>query len=279
MRLPASIRAQLIRIGELPDERINLAETAIILSSIERPGTALDPYFRHVERLCDEVRAYTEDSNAGTGPDLSAEALRQVIAKRYGYMGADQAHEDSENTNMMRMIDRRSGCPVALGILYVHVARTLGWTVSGIDFPARFLLRLEDRGGRVILDPFDGGRAVTPRDMREIFKAVNGNQAELTPEQYQPLDNRGILLRLQNHIKFRQIRSERSEEALDAIDTMLLFAPGESSLWREAGLLNARLDRVREAVAALEEYMRHNTGDSTRYRTSIILQELRARLS
>lgn len=276
MRLPADICARLRRLGGLPDEQINLAEAALALASIDRPGTGIDPYLRHLERLSNDVRAYAD---AGTvGLDSAVEALDQVIAKRYGYKGAETSYEDPDNTNLMRVIDRRAGAPVALGIIYMHIARTLGWTISGLDFPARFMVRLEDEGRRVILDPFDSGRVVTPKDMRDIFKAVTGNQAELTPNHYRPLDNRGILLRLQNHIKFRLIRSERPEDALAVIETMLLFAPATPSLWREAGLLNARLDKVKEAVAALEEYLRCNTGDSARYRTSILLQELRGRL-
>ncbi|OHC75680.1 MAG: hypothetical protein A3G18_03210 [Rhodospirillales bacterium RIFCSPLOWO2_12_FULL_58_28] len=278
MRLPADIHARLMRLGGLPDEQINPAETALVLASIERPGMAIDPYLRHLERLSDEVRVYVDAGGGAAGLDQAVEALCQVIARRYGYKGAETSYEDPDNTNLMRVIDRRVGAPVALGIIYIHVARALGWTISGLDFPARFMVRLEDEGRRVILDPFDGGRVVTPKDMRDLSKAVIGNQAELTPNHYRPLGNRGVLLRLQNHIKFRLIRSERPEDALDAIETMLLFAPATPSLWREAGMLNARLDKIKEAVAALEEYLRRNTGDSARYRTSVFLQELRGRL-
>ncbi|MBL6932945.1 MAG: tetratricopeptide repeat protein, partial [Rhodospirillales bacterium] len=68
------------------------------------------------------------------------------------------------------------------------------------------------------------------------------------------------------------------DEALDVVETLLLLAPGEPALWREAGILNARLDRVREAVTALEEYLKNADADASRYRTSILLQELRTRL-
>ena len=280
MRPSPDIRAKLIHTGALPDGRLDLTETALTLASIERPGVPIKPYRRHLHRLVSDVGVYagTGDHRRG-GVERRQEALGQVVAKRYGYGAADDAYEDPDNANFMRLIDRRRGLPVVLGVLYLHVAGALGWSMSGLDFPARFLVRLQHESRRLILDPFDGGRVVTPKGMRELIKAVAGNHAELTPGHYAEMSNRDILLRVQGNIKSHLLRAERLEEALEVIKTMLLFAPEAAALWREAGLLHARLDNVKAAVSALEEYMRHNSGDSTRYRTSILLQELRERLS
>jgi regulator of sirC expression with transglutaminase-like and TPR domain len=86
------------------------------------------------------------------------------------------------------------------------------------------------------------------------------------------------LVRLQNNVKSRLFGAERLDDALDAIEAMLLFAPDEAALWRESGILNARLDNVEAAVEALEEYLRCDTGEAARYRTSALLQELKGRL-
>ncbi len=276
---PPDIRARLVRVGALDDGRIDPVETALVLASVERPGVSMEPYRRHLERLAAEAAAYADGADGPGGLGLRVETLAQVIARRYGYGGAEDAYDDPDSANLMRVIDRRRGLPVALGIIYIHVARALGWPICGIDFPARFLVRLEDDGNRVILDPFDGGRLLSAKDMRDLYKAVAGNHAELTPAHYRALEIRDVLVRLQNNIKVRLLRAENLEEAVETVETMLLFAPGRAALWREAGLLHARLDNVPAAVAALEEYLRHSTGDPARYRTSVLLQELRGRLS
>ena len=59
---------------------------------------------------------------------------------------------------------------------------------------------------------------------------------------------------------------------------MVLFAPATAALWRESGLISAKLGDVRAAVAALEESLRLGAGDAGNQRTSILLQELRGRL-
>jgi regulator of sirC expression with transglutaminase-like and TPR domain len=272
----ADLRARLIRLGRLPDAEIDLAEAALVLASIDRPRVPVEPYRRHLARLAADVGAYVGDEDAPLG--LRAEALGQVIAKRYGYVVDDAIEDVVEGANLMHVIDRRRGLAVGVGILYIHVAGALGWAIEGLDFPARFPVRLEDQGVRVILDPADGARIVGAAELRGLLKALVGNHAELDPARYRALGNRDVLLRLQNDIKVYLLRRERLDHALERVETALLFAPDAAMLWREAGLLHAHLDNVKAAVAALEEYMRRNSGDSARYRTSVLLQELRGRL-
>ena len=280
MKPSPGICRRLSAFGSLGDNQIGLTETALVLAGAERPGIDPSIYERHLEKLTDDVAAYAgkEADDAQGGLKMRIEALQQVLAKRFGYAGSDDAYEDFECANLMRVIDRRDGLPTLLGIIYLHVARALGWAIEGLDFPPRFVVRLEYAGERRILDPFDGGRVLEPYDLRDLYKAVSGPHVEISPDHTQPMSNRAIILRSRRNAKVLHLRSENLDEALDVVETLLLLAPGEPALWREAGILNARLDRVREAVTALEEYLKNADADASRYRTSILLQELRTRL-
>jgi regulator of sirC expression with transglutaminase-like and TPR domain len=239
----------------------------------------LEPYRRHLERLSDEVRTYAGGTEPAVSLDLRIEALIQVIVKRYGYGSTETVFDDLDAANLTRVIDSRSGLPIAIGILFIHTARTLGWAIAGLDFPGRFLVRLEADGARRILDPFAGGVEIEPRDMRDMFKNVAGNHVELTPDHYRELGTRDILLRLQENIRARLLRADRLEDALEILQAMLLFAPDEADLWRQAGLLHAHMDNVEDAVVALAECLRRSGGARSRYNTSVLLQELRTRLN
>ena len=279
MRLPLDIRARLTEIGGAEDGAIDLFETALVLAAADRPGARLEPYRRHMEVIISEVRTYVGSTEPLVPLGLRIEGLVQVIIKRYGYGGTQEVFDDLDAVNMMRVIDSRSGMPIVIGILFMQTARTLGWDICGLDFPGRFLVRLEAGGERRILDPFAGGTVVEPRDMRDMFKAIAGNHVELRAEHYRDMGNRDILLRLQGNIKIRLLREERFDDALETLEVMLLFAPDKLELWRETGLLHARLDHIKDAIRALEEYLRRCGTDETRYNTSMLLQELRARLN
>jgi regulator of sirC expression with transglutaminase-like and TPR domain len=273
------LREQLARLGGLADDDIDLVEAALALAALDRAHLPLAPYRRHLAKLTAEVGAYAAAARLERDVKGRAEALSHVIGRRYGYGCDAESYDDLEAANLMRVIDNRRGLPVVLGILYIHVARRLGWTATGLDFPSRFLVRLEHDGRRLILDPADGGAALDPTTLRALLKTVAGNDAELTPDHYRPAGNRTILYRMQNNIKVRLLKDGKLEEALRVIEVMALFAPGVPELWREAGLLNARLDNLRAAVAALEEFLRRGREDAERRKASALLQELRGRLN
>jgi len=275
------IRRRLGDLGKWDDDDIGLTETALLLAAIDNRDLDFTAYERHLEKLTDDVSTYAgaEADHPERGLEMRAEALRQVLILRYGYLGHDDAYDDAGGANLMRVIDRRRGQAIMLGILYIHVARALDWRMDGLDFPPRFLVRLEMDGKRHILDPYSGGREIMPNDMRDLYKAIGGPQVELSPDTYAPMSNRAILLRSRRNIKTLHLRSERLEDALKEAETLLLFAPKEASLWREVGILNARLDRIADAITALEEFLHLGGGDKSRYRASILLQELRTRLN
>lgn len=267
----------LARIAGQEDGEIDLAEGALALAALGRPRVPLDRYRDHLAELAETVRA----NLPGGGADLAASiaALNDAMFDRNGYRGDTESYDDLQNANLMRVIDRRRGLPVALSILYLHAGRAQGWAMAGVNFPGHFLVRLDRGGARAILDPFHRGRALETGDLRALLKSVAGQDAELTPEHYAPLGNRDILLRLQNNIKLRQIQAGRIEAAVSTLDGMLAFAPAKAELWRESGLLRARLGQVRAALGALERFTSLDPGDGERYRIAALMQELKSKLN
>lgn len=261
-------------IGTRADEDIDLAEGALALAALDRPGVALDRYRDHIARLADDVG----DVLARGGVAL-VDALNEVVLKSHGYCGDMLTYDDIQNANLMRVIDRKKGLPVALGILYLHAARAHGFAADGINFPGHFMIRLGEDGARLIVDPFNDGIARTAVDLRELLKATAGMEAELSPEHYAAVGNRDILVRLQNNIKARHERASRPEDALRVVEGMLMFAPDMMPLWREAGVIHARLGNLGSAIEAFQKIVECAESDSARHDAATIVQKLKARLN
>ncbi len=263
--------------GSQPDDALDLAETALAFAARER-ACSPDWYREHIARLCTEVGAEAAKRDPG-GVEGPAAALAAVIADRYGYCGDTATYEDPQNANLMRVIDRRKGLPVALGILYIHAARAQGWDSAGLNFPGHFLIRIDRHGERAILDPFDGGRPRGPADLRALLKAVLGQDAELQQGHYAPVGNRAVLLRLQNNLKLRHINGGRYAEAAKVLDGMVAIAPDEPDLWRESGLVRARLGEYGAAIEALDRFITAADNDHARHEAATLLQQIKARLN
>ncbi len=261
-------------IGTRSDDDIDLAEGALALAALDRPGVALDRYRDHIALLADDVG----NALSGKGVTLS-DALNNVVLKSHGYCGDMLTYDDIQNANLMRVIDRKKGLPVALGILYLHAARAHGFAADGINFPGHFMIRIGEDGARLIIDPFNEGIERSVVDLRELLKATAGMEAELAPEHYAAVGNRDILVRLQNNIKARHERAGRPEDALRVVEGMLMFAPDMIPLWREAGAIHARIGNLGAAIEAFQTIIERADTDAARHDAAAIVQKLKSRLN
>lgn len=244
---------------------LELADAALLLAALERTGEAAS-YAGRLDALA-----------AGLAGD-DAETCAGRLAERLAGFSLDTLDDDLA-ANLMWVLDEGRGTPEALGILWLEVARRAGWEAEALAFPGPLLVRLADSNGdRVIVDPALGGMVLAPCELRALLKAEAGLAAELEPSLFAPLPNRDILLRLRNEAKLRVLRSGRVAEAVAVVEAMLLFAPEEAHLWREAGMMHMRLDNLPAAIAALEQFVARSGNSPAARRTQLLLQEIRARM-
>ncbi|HJQ57195.1 MAG TPA: transglutaminase-like domain-containing protein [Vineibacter sp.] len=236
----------LCAVGELS---VDIIEAGLVLSTLRRPALETAPYRAHLATLSEEVGGLTRRRRA------PADALREVLARGYGYRGDRETYDDPQNADLAAVIDRRRGLPVALSLVWLHTARAQGWNCVGVAFPGHFLVLLDAPGGRSVLDPFNEGAELEPPDLQALLKATYGNEVELRPEHVATMEDRDVLLRLENNIKVRQLRGGDVAGATATLERMTAIAPEKPELWFEAGTLNARIDAVGAACRALDRFL------------------------
>jgi regulator of sirC expression with transglutaminase-like and TPR domain len=273
---PEQCASYLRELAAAGSSTLPIGEAALALASFERPRVGLARYRQHLATLARDVGRHAE-----AGGDLAARAraLNEIVLLKHRYSGDELTYDDLQNANLMRVVDRRKGLPVALGILYLHAARAQGWDSVGLGFPGHFLIRLSEGAERLILDPFHGGKVCDAAGLRDLLKAMAGQEVELSPEHYAPVADRDVLLRLQNNVKSRLLQAGRGEQAVRVIETMLLLAPDLADLWQEAGVLHARLGNIRAAINALNEFIGRAPQGAARHQAATLLQQLKSKLN
>ena len=271
-------RAFLQIVGNSPEHELDIAGAALHLAALTRSKVDLEPAELHLDALTRDVAARVQNE-APVSTEAAASILAGVVAKENRYRGDDQTYDDLQNADLLSVIERRKGLPVALGILYIHVARAQGWRAFGLNFPGHFLIALELEGSSAILDPFHEGVCRTPPKLRELLKIVAGQDAELSADLFAPVPDRGVLLRLLSNIRLRLLQMRRLEDASETIDAMLLIAPQQPELWRDAGMLHAQLGKLGAAIEALETAIARDPNGTRQQETAALLQQLRQRLN
>jgi regulator of sirC expression with transglutaminase-like and TPR domain len=258
------------KVGSLPDQAIDLAETALALAALDYPEVDYARYRAHLAAIAQDV------SRRESAP---ADALREVLIGAYGYHGDRESYDDLDNANLIRVIDRRRGLPVALSILWLHAARAQGWQADGLNFPGHFLIRVGAGGRAVVIDPFNDGAVLDDAALASLWRRVGGKDTELTAEHCEPVSNRAILLRLQNNIKLRLLQAKRTEPALTVLERMVLTAPQEPALWHECAGLHSSLGNLRAAQGCLERVIALAASETARQAAAAELKALRLRLN
>jgi regulator of sirC expression with transglutaminase-like and TPR domain len=271
-------RDALDAIGRLPDTEIDIADAALQAARLDAPETDWLAARAVLSALARDAVAQAAEI---APDDLAGRAatLGSLLVGTYGFRGDDETYDDLANANLIRVIDRRRGLPVALGILWLHAAQAAGWPTHGLDFPGHFLIGLAGKSTQLVIDVFGGGVPLDAPDLRALLKRVEGPKAELRPGLLAPMSTRSVLLRLQNNIRTRRLEAGDIEGALTCGEDMLRFAPDEAALWRDNALMNQRLDRVAAALRCFERFLALVPEGAAAERVRGLMEELRSRLN
>jgi len=259
MVLPRTdILDHLTRAGRAPDASFDIGETALYLAALDIPDVDFGYYRDHLHTIAADLRL------AARGVKTLRDrlrSLRDVLYRFHSYAGDRETYDDPKNANLMHVIDRRKGLPVAVGVLVIHCARSRGWTVSGVNFPGHFLLRFTFEGESVLVDPFEKLQRWDMDDLAASLARFSRGKPEPKAEHIRSVPDRDVLLRLQNNIKTRALCAKDNDRAIDVLETMRLIAPGQFELIEELTLLELEDDRVSAATGRLEAYLENSLCD------------------
>lgn len=271
-------RSVLMESGGKEDAELNLFTLALAFAAPAHEGISIDKYFSHASKVAKDVaERYIALLNAGADDDVNTQlaALKHILADREGYVGDTETYDDLQNADLMRVIDRRKGLPIALCILYIQAGRDNGWQVDGLNFPGHFLARIEYKGQRLIFDPFGGCEILEAPQLRQLLKKVRGTNAELSADFYKPCTNRDTLIRLENNVKLRLIDGEDYEGAIKVIEAMQMLDPREYRLLLDAGVLYAKTGQRTLAADVLEKYITLAPNPQDRRDAEAILRQIK----
>ena len=241
------------------DARIDLSRACLLIAQDAYPDLDVERYIGEIERMATRVRARLAPTAAGEDRVV---ALNQLLYEELGYWGNTEDYYDPRNSYLNEVIDRRTGMPITMSILYMELGRRIGLPVEGVSFPGHFLVRVRLRGGMLVLDPFSGGAPQSEDELRSRVKRVIPDgvaddlpASELPLDQFlEPATNRQILARVLRNLKGIYRKANKPERMLDVLNRMLLVTPDASAELRDRGYVYQRLECYRAAFKDLTDY-------------------------
>jgi len=248
--------------GELvarDDVRIDLAQACLMIAQDAYPDLDVERYLGDIERMAMRLRARVAQD---VGAEERVVALNQYLFEDLGFQGNTEEYYDPRNSYLNDVIDRRTGIPLTLAVVYMALGRRLGLPLEGVSFPGHFLVRLRLRAGTLVLDPFAGGVPLPEAELRaRLARVIPPGATENVPVSQLPLDqflepatNRQILARLLRNLKGIYRDADKPERMLEVLNRMVLVAPEAATELRDRGLVYQRLECYRAALKDLTDY-------------------------
>lgn len=185
-----------------------------------------------------------------------ADWLAEELHGRLGFHGNVDEYHDPDNAVLSHVLDRRTGLPILLGVVWVGVARRLRLPAWGIALPGHYYVGIGARGDDlVVVDPFDGGRTVDTDELAERLLVATRGELTFTRAHLRPASLLVTTRRILNNLTRDYAARDRSTDALWTVEMKLGLPSSPPSDHRDRGDLLVALGRYGAAADAYEDYL------------------------
>ncbi|HEU0032985.1 MAG TPA: transglutaminase-like domain-containing protein [Kofleriaceae bacterium] len=220
-------------------EDFPLDQAALLIGAWENPRRDVEIYRDQL----DAIASYAAPEVArASGGIARARAISDCLFERLGFCGNTDDYYDPRNSFLADVLDRRTGIPISLSVLYLEVSRRVGVLAQGVNFPGHFLVRVAIEDAWLFLDPFSGGRALTPADLENLLRKTTTPDAVLEPSVIAAASKRQIVARMLVNLAGIYGRNGDLPRSLDVLERLAVLEPDNPRIARDLAQLRERVD-------------------------------------
>ena len=228
----------------------NLIEKCLKMAQIlEYPELNLSKY---VEKINDMGNSLKLKIGEVKNPTYLISILNEYFFDELGFHGAEEDYYDPGNSFLNVVLDKKTGIPITLSILYSEVVKHIGLDLQIVGFPGHVIVKYNKE---MILDPFYRGRLLTITELKEILNRNFGEDVEFIPEYLNEATTEQLLTRLLRNLKNAYTQSYAYNNAMKCTDMILGMRPESPEEIRDKGILEERLLRYDKALPLLNKYL------------------------
>ena len=245
-------RQQFLQATRQPDEQIDLERAALYIAQEEYPDLAVEAVVQQLDRMAAEMQDYLPTAPY---PLKVVQAINRYLYEDLGFVGNAQDYYEPRNSFLNQVLERRTGIPITLSLVYLAIARRVNFPMVGIGMPGHFLIRPAVAEMEIFVDPFNGGEVLFLADCADRLQQMYGRPVPMPPQFLAAVTPRQFLARMLTNLKVIYFNQGNLTKTLAAIERILILFPEAPLELRDRGMLYFRLQRWVEARQDLETYL------------------------
>ncbi|MBA3397331.1 MAG: hypothetical protein H0T89_32190 [Deltaproteobacteria bacterium] len=216
-----------------------LDQAALLIGAWDYPERDVEIYRDQLDSIATFVAPEVARATGGIG---RARAISDCLFERLGFCGNTDDYYDPRNSFLADVLDRRTGIPISLSVLYLEVSRRVGVLAQGVNFPGHFLVRVAIEDAWLFVDPFAAGRALTPADLEHLLRKTTTPDAVLEPSVIAAASKKQILARMLVNLAGIYGRHGDLVRSLDVLERLAVLEPSNPRIARDLAQLRERVD-------------------------------------
>ena len=221
----------------------DLLVASLVAVDFEYPGLDVSGYVARVDSFAEMARAFAGGAEGQEAArDGQLVALDHTFFGHLGFRGNQDDYYDPKNSFMNEVIERRTGIPISLSVLYIELGRRLGLDLAGLSFPGHFLVRYRAGDELVFIDPFHQGARLDVEALEGRLRRVVGPGAELAEEHLEPASKLHMLTRMLTNLAAIYRRAGDVYRGIAVLVRMLVLDPANARVDGELKLLKRRAE-------------------------------------
>jgi len=253
--MPISARERFAQLVSNVSEDFDLAEAALLIAQDAQPDMDVMAYLHRVEAFAATVRTRLPEK-----PDTATiiNQLNELLFHEEKLSGNTTDYYDPRNSFLNEVLERKTGIPITLSVIYLEVGRRLGLPLVGVGFPGHFLVKCQSPEGEIVLDPFHGGMRLSHEQLAQKLREMYGDGNPFLSQISQlltPASKREILIRMLRNLKGVYLQQQNFTRALQAIEWILLADPTLATEIRDRGAVHQRLGSLQAAARDFKQYL------------------------
>jgi regulator of sirC expression with transglutaminase-like and TPR domain len=181
--------------------------------------------------------------------------INQVLFQELGFHGNETSYYDPRNSYLNEVIERRTGIPITLSLIYLYVAEQLDFPMVGIGMPGHFLVQPKFDDVGIYVDPFHQGEILFPEDCQARLTEIYGVHVTMQPHYLSPVSSPQFLFRILTNLKHVYLNRGDLVKGLAAVERILMLDPDDLTNCRDFGLICYQLGRWGQARKSLTKYL------------------------
>lgn len=265
--------------ANLDHSETQLATGALLIAQSEYPELDIAAYLHQLDEMADRVR---EQLEATTLPEQHIAELNRYLFEEKGFTGNTDNYYALGNNFLNIVLEKKTGIPITLAVVYIEVGRRAGLPLVGVNFPGHFLVKYRLEHLDILLDVFENGVLMTEDTLRSKLQANFEESVSLESSMLAEATDKEILARILRNLTRAYTLLEKYDQAVTAAERITWLLPEAAGDYRTLGYLYYKNRAYSKSITAFESYLQlaQETPDAAAVERNIQqLQKLLSRLN